>query len=246
MIFTLKWYKTETLETLELVHVPHVGCIIDLNKQSIIRLITDYFSVDQLIDWTTNCLYSNIDTWVFGGTGLMFAMWLEIGRMLSWSSMTTQFLQDASERMNLENSTATFIILLNHLSIELKCSKSHESQRSTYLSLNLPTTSWWASVLYRECTSYVKTSHKWSQIIWPGNSHYMRGDGTGCKLTIVIVYSCLREFIVLSSNTTIPPPSTVSIVLAKRLGVMASKSCVTQKANILACAAYFIRCYSHV
>lgn len=32
----------------------------------------------------------------------MFAMWLEIGRMLSWSSMTTQFLQDASDRMNLK------------------------------------------------------------------------------------------------------------------------------------------------
>lgn len=32
----------------------------------------------------------------------MFAMWLEIGRMLSWSSMTTQFLHDASDRMNLK------------------------------------------------------------------------------------------------------------------------------------------------
>lgn len=53
---------------------------------------------------------------------------------------------------------------------------------------------------------------------------------TGSRLTIVIVYSCLREFIVLSSNTTIPPPSTVSTVLAKRLGVRASKSCETQKA----------------
>lgn len=38
---------------------------------------------------------------------------------------------------------------------------------------------------------------------------------------------------VLSSNTTIPPPSTVSIVLAKRLGVTASKSCVTGKQNLL-------------
>lgn len=43
---------------------------------------------------------------------------------------------------------------------------------------------------------------------------------------MVIVYSCLREFIVLSSNTTIPPPPTVSIVLANKLGVRASKSCV--------------------
>lgn len=52
--------------------------------------------MDQLID---DC---NVITWVFGGTGLMFAMWLEIGRMLSWSSMTTQFLHDARDRMNLE------------------------------------------------------------------------------------------------------------------------------------------------
>jgi len=43
--------------------------------------------------------------------------------------------------------------------------------------------------------------------------------------TIVIVYSCLREFMVLSKMTTIPPPSTVSTVLASRLGVIASKSC---------------------
>lgn len=61
----------------------------------------------------------------------------------------------------------------------------------------------------------------------------MCGDGTGYRLTIVIVYSCLREFIVLSRITTIPPPSTVSTVLAKRLGVRASKSCVTQKTNAL-------------
>lgn len=32
----------------------------------------------------------------------MFAMWLEIGMMLSWSSMTTQFLQDARDKINLE------------------------------------------------------------------------------------------------------------------------------------------------
>lgn len=48
-------------------------------------------------------------------------------------------------------------------------------------------------------------------------------------LTIVIVYSCFRDFMVLSSMTTIPPPSTVSTVLAKRLGVRASKSCVTRE-----------------
>lgn len=34
----------------------------------------------------------------------MFVMWLEIGRMLRRSSMATQFLQDASERMNLKSS----------------------------------------------------------------------------------------------------------------------------------------------
>lgn len=32
----------------------------------------------------------------------MFAIWVEIGNMLSWSSMATQFLQDARDRMNLE------------------------------------------------------------------------------------------------------------------------------------------------
>lgn len=42
--------------------------------------------------------------------------------------------------------------------------------------------------------------------------------------TMVIVYSCLSEVIVLSRSTTRPPPSTVSIVRARRLGVIASKS----------------------
>lgn len=41
----------------------------------------------------------------------MFAMWLEMGRMLSWSSMTTQFLQDARDRMNLEIDEVNLIIL---------------------------------------------------------------------------------------------------------------------------------------
>lgn len=40
-----------------------------------------------------------------------------------------------------------------------RSSKSSESLRSSYLSLNLPTTSWWASVRYRACTSWMKTSH---------------------------------------------------------------------------------------
>lgn len=61
----------------------------------------------------------------------------------------------------------------------------------------------------------------------------MCGEGAGSRLTIVIVYSCLREFTVRSSMTTIPPPSTVSIVLAKRLGVSASKSCVMWKTKAL-------------
>ena len=50
---------------------------------------------------------------------------------------------------------------------------------------------------------------------------------TGRKRTIAIVYSCLNEDIVFKSRTTIPPPSTVSIVRAKRFGVIASKSCKT-------------------
>lgn len=46
---------------------------------------------------------------------------------------------------------------------------------------------------------------------------------------MVMVYSCFREFIVRSRITTMPPPSTVSMVLASRLGVTASKSYVQQK-----------------
>ena len=42
--------------------------------------------------------------------------------------------------------------------------------------------------------------------------------------TIVIVYNCLSDAIVFSNITTTPPPSTVSIVLASKLGVSASKS----------------------
>lgn len=43
-------------------------------------------------------------------------------------------------------------------------------------------------------------------------------------LTIVIVYSCLSEFMVRRRMTTSPPPSTVSTVLANKFGVNASKS----------------------
>mmetsp|Transcript_32835 Transcript_32835/g.74121 ORF Transcript_32835/g.74121 Transcript_32835/m.74121 type:complete len:200 (+) Transcript_32835:754-1353(+) len=42
--------------------------------------------------------------------------------------------------------------------------------------------------------------------------------------SIVIVYSCLREVTVRRRSTTRPPPSTVSTVRARRLGVIASKS----------------------
>ena len=47
--------------------------------------------------------------------------------------------------------------------------------------------------------------------------------------SIVCAYSCLRLLTVLNNNTTSPPPSTVSIVLASKLGVNASKSCNTRQ-----------------
>ena len=43
---------------------------------------------------------------------------------------------------------------------------------------------------------------------------------------MVRLNSWLRDVKVLSNSTTIPPPSTVSIVRASRLGVKASKSCM--------------------
>lgn len=45
--------------------------------------------------------------------------------------------------------------------------------------------------------------------------------------TMLSVYSCLRLATVRSKITIMPPPSTVSIVRARRLGVTASKSCKT-------------------
>ena len=48
-------------------------------------------------------------------------------------------------------------------------------------------------------------------------------EGMGGR-TIVILYNCRSDFMVLSIMTTSPPPSTVSIVRARRLGVIASKS----------------------
>lgn len=59
----------------------------------------------------------------------MFAMWVEIGRMLSWSSMTTQFLQDAKDRMNLKkykNKTTFLIWRFNFHSSEQIHFKLHE------------------------------------------------------------------------------------------------------------------------
>jgi len=47
-----------------------------------------------------------------------------------------------------------------------------------------------------------------------------------------IVYSCWNEVIVFNRMTTIPPPSTVSTVRARILGVNASKSC---QPNLLTC-----------
>lgn len=70
-------------------------------------------------------------TWVFGGRGLIPAMWLEIGRMLSWSSMTTQFLQDASERMNLRKVNQIFnaltapTIIISTIFIKAQICTSH-------------------------------------------------------------------------------------------------------------------------
>lgn len=52
------------------------------------------------------------------------------------------------------------------------------------------------------------------------------------RLTMVIEYSPLRLFIPCNKHTTIPPPSTVSIVLANKLGVMASKSWRTSILNV--------------
>lgn len=45
--------------------------------------------------------------------------------------------------------------------------------------------------------------------------------------TMVMVNSCFKEVIVFRRRTTSPPPSTVSMVRARRLGVIASKSCKT-------------------
>lgn len=44
-------------------------------------------------------------TGVWGGRASMLAAWEEMGRMLSWSSMTRHFLHEARERINLRNKT---------------------------------------------------------------------------------------------------------------------------------------------
>ena len=50
--------------------------------------------------------------------------------------------------------------------------------------------------------------------------------------SIAIVYSCFRLLTVRRSRTTAPPPSTVSTVRARRLGVSASKSWSTHMPNV--------------
>jgi hypothetical protein len=45
------------------------------------------------------------------------------------------------------------------------------------------------------------------------------------ELTMTIVYRLVSEDSEESSRMTKPPPSTVSMVLARRFGVSASKSC---------------------
>lgn len=44
------------------------------------------------------------------------------------------------------------------------------------------------------------------------------------KRTMVILYNCRNDVMVFNRSTTNPPPSTVSIVRARRFGVIASKS----------------------
>ena len=51
--------------------------------------------------------------------------------------------------------------------------------------------------------------------------------------SIDIVYSCVSDSIDRSSSTTIPPPSTVSIVRASTFGVTASKSWSTTIPKVL-------------
>lgn len=64
----------------------------------------------------------------------MFVMWLEIGRMLRRSSMATQFLQDASERMNLKSSETVW-------QVDDMGSAAPTLLRGSHLSLKRPTTS---------------------------------------------------------------------------------------------------------
>lgn len=140
-----------------------------LNFSKLLILCKDIFLINVMLQH---------GTWVFGGTGLMFAMWLEIGRMLSWSSITTQFLQDARDKMNLQ--THAYVNKVTYL-LHRPQTFHKKSARNTNLSLNLPTTSWWASVLYRECTSWggkkCLSSVQWN---WCWNS-------SSWRLTMVMV-----------------------------------------------------------
>ena len=152
-------------------------------------------------------------TWWLGGVGLILSMCEDMGRILSWSSITIQWWQSERDSRNLQTDRERE---------KERGGRERERERERerggeekererdvhtklehniiissvfiYLSLNLAVSSWWASVLYRECTSMAS------------------------------VYSCFSDDIVLSNRTTTPPPSTVSMVRAKRLGVSASKS----------------------
>lgn len=132
--------------------------------------------------------WMNEDTLCFGGVGLMLSMWEDMGRILSWSSITTQWWQLERDSRNLHRERQREVHTCTTKKLNIRF----------HLSLNLAVSCWWASVLYRECTSMVS------------------------------VYSCLSDVIVLSNRTTTPPPSTVSTVRARRLGVRASKSYKSQ------------------
>lgn len=55
----------------------------------------------------------------------MFAMWLDTGRMLSWSSITTQFLQDARDRINLHTTQLIRMFSFECVSLTLLKSDKH-------------------------------------------------------------------------------------------------------------------------
>ena len=68
----------------------------------------------------------------------MWSMCEEIGRMFSWLSITMHWEQLARERRNLER--------MREEGREDISSRDQDTMSCTNLSLNLPTTFWWASV----------------------------------------------------------------------------------------------------